>query len=539
MVSASRNDPAVDDHHDWVADYAALSAQDRRSGLSPEDVERMAVAAFLLGHDEEMIGLRERAYNDYLSRDQRSQAVRCAFWLGFHLQNRGDLARSAGWLAMQQRLASAGDDPDGPLTGLMVLAQAATLMVQQDPASALPLFDRAAQIAESAGDLDAFVLAGLGKGRCLEMMGRPTEAVVLMDEVMVHVLGGAVAPQVVGFAYCAMIVLCLRYFDVRRAQEWTQALTGWCDRQSGLVPYRGACMVHRAELLQLRGAWSEAVAAAQDACLRLPESTAVGSAHYRVAEIMRMQGRFADAQLEYARAARYGAEVQPGLAKLRAVQGNTVAAMAGLDRALGEDPQAPLRPAIQATRVDIALAIGDLDSARAAADDLLGLAADPAAPYLKALAAYGDGAVRLAEGDPRGAIPRLRRAWTLWQQVQAPYEAARTRVLVGTACRALGDEDAARMEADAARAVFEQLGAVIDLMSTDPADSPPSDQDRLTARECEVLRLVATGATNKVIAERLILSEKTVARHISNIFGKLGVSSRAAATAYAYEHHLA
>jgi len=521
--------------HDWRAEYAALIDRDHRpGGLPPEGLERLSVAAFLLGHDDETTTLRERAYRAYLAGGDIHAAARCAFWLGFHLQNRGDLARSSGWLSTLQRLVGADDAAadDTGLTGLLVLARAATVMAQQDdPERALPLFDEAARIAESGGDPDAFVLARLGRGRCLELTGHPFQAVVAMDEVMVHVLGGAVTAQLVGFAYCSTIVLCMRHFDVRRAQEWTNALTDWCDGQSGLVPYRGACLVYRAEILQLRGAWPAAMSTALDACRQLSDSTSAGAAHYRLAELHRVQGRFDEADVEYSRAAELGTEVQPGLARLRAAQRNPGAALAGLDRALGEDPRSPTRPAVQAARIDIAVSVGDLATARAAADDLDRLATEPCAPFLAALAACGDGAVRLAEGDARGAIGRLRRAWTLWQQLDAPYEAARCRMLIGAACRALGDADAARMESAAARASFALLGAAPEL-AAGPAPGP------LTARECEILRLVATGATNKAIAERLILSDKTVARHLSNIFGKLGVSSRAAATAYAYEHQL-
>jgi DNA-binding NarL/FixJ family response regulator len=142
----------------------------------------------------------------------------------------------------------------------------------------------------------------------------------------------------------------------------------------------------------------------------------------------------------------------------------------------------------------------------------------------------------LARDDPIAALPRLRRAWALWQELDSPYEAARTRVLVARACAALGDDDASRMELAAARAVFEELGAFPDLNAT-TADSDTT-AGLLTAREREVLRLLATGATNRAIADRLVLSEKTVARHVSNLFGKLEVASRAAATAYAYEHGL-
>jgi len=519
--------------HDWPAEYAELVAADRRAALPPEDLDRLAVAAFVLGHDAEVAAFRERAYAGYLAAGEPVRAARCGFWLGFHLENRGERARAAGWRARLRRLADAEQAPDGPVHGMAVLAEAAGKMLAGDPVGALPMFDSGFAAAERTGDTDLLVLGCLGRGRCLEMTGRRAEAVAALDEAMVHATGGDAAPQVTGLAYCSVIDLCMRVFDLRRAQEWTQALTGWCDEQSGLVPYRGTCLVHRAEILQLRGAWPEAESAAEDACRRLAANgeRAVGYAYYRLAELDRVRGRLPAAERGYQQAAASGVEVQPGLARLRAAQGNPAAAAAGLDRALAEDPRNPTRPVLLAARAELAVATGDLDAARTAVDEL---SAAAGAPYLEALAAHAEGMLRLSCADAHGAIGPLRRAWALWQQLEAPYEAARTRLLIARACGELGDADAARMEAGGARAVLEQLGAVADLGDVTPlAGGHP-----LSPRELEVLRLLATGATNRAVAQRLVLSEKTVARHISNIFTKLGVGSRAAATAYAYEHDL-
>jgi DNA-binding CsgD family transcriptional regulator len=229
--------------------------------------------------------------------------------------------------------------------------------------------------------------------------------------------------------------------------------------------------------------------------------------------------------------------VQPGLALLRLAQGNPNTAIAGLDRALAESRDPARQSLLLAAKVEIALAAGIIDGTPAALTQLEDNAAAIQTPYLAALAAHAGGHIRLAEGNPQAALPLLRQAWTLWQQVDAPYEAARTRVVVSAACRELGDDDAARMELDAARMIFEQLGAKSDLAALAPSDGAAPGHP-LTARECEVLALVAQGHTNRGIATILFLSEKTVARHLSNIFAKIDVSSRAAATAYAYEHGL-
>jgi ATP/maltotriose-dependent transcriptional regulator MalT len=298
--------------------------------------------------------------------------------------------------------------------------------------------------------------------------------------------------------------------------------------------------VHRAEIFQLRGAWTEAASQAVHVSeLPPPDGWIAGAAHYRLAELHRLRGRFDLAERSYAAAGARGQEVQPGLGLLRNAQGIPAAGMAGLARALAEQADLSKRAPLLAAVVEVALATGDVTAARSASTELGAGAAAIGTPYVTALAAHASGLVALAEDDPRAALPLLRRAWALWQQVDAPYEAARTRVQVGAACRALGDDDAARMELDAARTVFEQLGATSDISALAALDGTAAERGHpLSARECEVLALVAQGHTNRTIATKLFLSEKTVARHLSNIFAKLGVSSRAGATGYAYEHGL-
>ena len=524
---------------DWLAEHARLAAADAVAPLPPGDLEHWAVAAFLLGRDEQVIELLGRAHLSYLEMGMRESAIRCAYWMSFHLQNRGEVARAAGWLAVLRRLLAA-EDRDGPLAALVLLPEAVRLMWSDEAAAAIPAFERAAALAQQGGDRDVFVLANLGRGNCLLELDRVDEAVVALDEAMVHVTSDRVSPQVTGLAYCSVIAACMRRFDVARAGEWTRALSSWCDAQSGLVPYRGVCLVHRADLLQLRGSWAEAADQAQEACTRLQQSGewAIGGAHYRLAELLRLRGDLESAERAYADAAACGHEAQPGLALLRVAQGKVPAAMAGLDRALAERRQTSAWPDLLAVRVDLALQVNDLDTAREWVSELTQLAEDRSMPYLRALAARAEGELCLALGDAQGSLPPLRRAWAAWQEVEAPYEAARTRVLVAAACRKLGDEDAARMEEDAARGVFSELGALADLAALDKQSRPQAPDGKLTRRELEVLRLLATGLANRDIAAQLFLSEKTVARHLSNIFAKLEVSSRSAATAYAHREQL-
>ena len=331
-----------------------------------------------------------------------------------------------------------------------------------------------------------------------------------------YVVADRAAPPVVGLAYCAVISLCMERFDIQRAGEWTRALTGWCDAQSGLMPYRGECQVHRAEIFQFtdRGPRPPKRQSRSASGCQRPDPVA-GGAHYRLAELHRLRGQLDLAEREYAAAASRGREVQPGLALLRLAQGNPTAAIAGVDRALAESRDPALRSLLLAAKVEIALASGITESAPAALAELDQNAEAIQTPYLAALAAHAAGQFRLAEGDPQAALTSLRRAWTLWQQVDAPYEAARTRVLVSAACRALGDDDAARMELDAARIVFEQLGARSDLASLAPADEATPGHP-LTAREREVLALVAQ-ARRIVESRRCCSSVRRLSRATSAI----------------------
>jgi DNA-binding CsgD family transcriptional regulator len=270
------------------------------------------------------------------------------------------------------------------------------------------------------------------------------------------------------------------------------------------------------------------------------ERDALAAAHYQQGELYRLQGQFAAAEEAYREASRAGREPQPGLALLRLTQNQMGAAEAAIRRALSEADDSMTRSALLPAFVEIMLAADDLPPARDAADEILAISETRDIPLLCAAAMHATGAVRLAEGDTGDALTALRRAWTVWQELEVPYEVARVRTLIGLACRRLGDEDTARMEFDAAHWAFHHLGAKpddarVEALSRKALPQPPGG---LTPRELEVLQLVAVGKSNRAIADELFLSEKTVARHISNIFTKLDLSSRAAATAYAYRHAL-
>jgi ATP/maltotriose-dependent transcriptional regulator MalT len=381
------------------------------------------------------------------------------------------------------------------------------------------------------------------QGNTLIKQGRVVEAFRLLDEAMLAAIGGELSPIITGVVYCGAIAGCEEAYELRRAHEWTDALARWWEGQPDMVAFTGRCLAHRAEILQLHGDWPRALDEARRArerCERAMNRVAAGQAAYQQAEVLRRQGELAGAEAAYREANALGREPQPGLALLRLAQGDADGAAAGIRRALAETIEPLRRSRLLPAHAEIMVAAGDLEEARNACRELGEIAAAYPSAMLEAIAAHEQGSVELAAGDARGALVSLRRAWQIWQELEAPYEVSRTRVLLGLACRELGDEDSATLELEAARAAFEELGARPELARVDALvrSGDAGDTHGLTARELEVLRLVAAGKTNREIAGVLVLSEHTIARHVQNILTKLRVSSRTAATKFAFEHDL-
>jgi ATP/maltotriose-dependent transcriptional regulator MalT len=523
----------------WSEAFELLSRADEERPLDGEDLDLLATCAFMLARDDDYLSILERAHHAFLDAGETLRAIRCAFWIGMNLALRGEMGPASGWLGRAQRLLER-EEHESVEHGYLLMPLAFRHEAEGEFEAGAAVAARAAAIAERFNDAEAFALATQVQGHMLARAGRVRDGLALMDEAMVAVTAGKLSPIATGIVYCGVILDCREVYEVRRAREWTAALTRWCRQQPDVVAFTGRCLLHRAEIMQLSGAWGAALEEARSAGRRFVETRnpTAGLALYRQAELHRLQGDLDAAEDAYREASHLGWEPQPGLAQLRLAQGRRDAAVAAIRRVAAEAKEPLKRAGMLPAYVEIMLAAGDVDEARAACRELEEIASGYESAMLAALVAHARGAVALAESDAAGALPSLRHALTSWRELEAPYEAARARVLIGLACRALGDDDAAELELDAARSVFVELGAEPDVTRLNSVVGSAAAEHGLTARELEVLRLLAAGKSNREIAGALVISEHTVGRHVQNIFAKLDVSSRAAAGAFAYEHRL-
>lgn len=549
MEEALRRGRACYERHEWNDAFEALTAADRAAPLGIEDLDRLAWSAGLAARDEEMLTVLERVYHAHLEAGEDLAAARAAFWLGFRLLARGELGRAGGWLGRSQRLVDA-HAKECVEQGYLLLPAAQRHLNASEFAAAHDCATRAARIGERFNEVDLIAFARNLQGRAHLSEGRIESGLALLDEALLPASEGELSPVVTGIVYCSAIASCQRVFAFDRVREWTAALSTWCEANPQLGLFTAHCLAHRAEVMQMSGSWSQATEEARRAverCVRDIEQGAAGRAHYQQAEIHRLRGEFAQAEAAYRDAGRSGFDPQPGLALLRLAQGDSEGAANFIRRVLKSANDPFSRTRFLPAYVEILLVTGSLDEARAASIELKQTAATFNTEVLAAIALHACAAVSLVEGNSQEVLDPARRSFRIWQQLGAPYLAARLRVLLARACLALEDTESAQMELECAREVFERLGASPDIAvvtalekaSGRPARSPAHCEEHgLTGRELQVLRLVAKGCTNKVIARELSLSEKTVDRHVSNIFSKIEVSSRAAATAFAYERQL-
>jgi DNA-binding CsgD family transcriptional regulator len=526
----------------WRQCADTLTKADARQPLDGEALLLLGQAGFLIGEEERAVTACARAYQWFLDRDDARGAVRAAFGAGFVLDTTGEAVRAGAWAARARDLVDA-QQLGGAEAGFLLAQDAHRLMLQSRPAEALAVAREGERVGLAARDADVLVLSRMSIAFALLVQGRRAEAIRVLDEIMVAVSSDETMPAIVGLSYCSAIASCLVVRDITRARAWTATLDRWCAARPDLVPFRGICLVHRAHMSALGGDWRGAAEEALRAeeLLRGPQA---GAAAYQLGELCRLTGDSAGAAAHYRRANSLGTQPEPGLARLRIAEGRPAVAETTLRRLCAEPRPPEDRVELLAALVEAQLSLGDPPGAAASAAELHDLVSGLDAPLLLGFAEHADGAVLLAGGRPAEALPALARARAIWQDLDLPHPCAQVRVMVGRCLRALGDEASAVLEFEAARECFDRLGALPDVADVDrllahaPEGSAGERAGGLTDREVQVVRLVAAGHTNRLIAGELHLSEKTVARHLANIYAKLDVPSRAAATAYAYNHGL-
>jgi DNA-binding NarL/FixJ family response regulator len=525
---------------EWAAARDRFNAARETVPLAADDWYALAEAAWWLGLIDESLTAWAKAYQLYLEARQSRRAAMSAMFLAAHSMERGDAAAGGGWMGRAHRLLA--EESEAAEHGYPLYFEIFSAIGRGDFDGAVAAAGRMQDIGRRFSDPNLVAIGVVGQGRALIKQGRVSDGMTLLDEAMLAALSDRLHPAWTGAIYCQLMDVCHELVDVRRAAEWTQAAKRWCEHLPEAVLYRGICRVHRAQVLHIQGAWEQAEHEASSACRDLlgVHLGTVAEGHYELGEIRRLRGDLAGAEEAFRRAHELGRDPQPGLALLRLAQGRIDVAVASIRAALAVETQDRLASArLCAAAVEIALAARDSKGAGNAADELDATAAAYGSSGLEAASRQARGAVLLADGQPAQALRMLRSACRLWQELAAPYDAAKTRLLLAQAYRALGDEDAAALELDAAQRVFDQLGATLDGRRVARLRGQSVLPGGLTRREAEVLGLVAVGKSNREIAAELFLSDKTVARHLANIFTKLDLQSRTAAAAYAFEHGLA
>jgi DNA-binding CsgD family transcriptional regulator len=525
----------------WRAAFSRLATAHTEEALGLDDLELLAQTAYLCGED----AAGEKAWTEASKRSVENEdwarAARCAFWLGVTLQARSERAQAGGWFARAQRVLE-DNDHDCVERGWLLVGAGLKLHHERNYDASTAAWEQALEAGKRFDDVDLITTARQGLGRILIKQGRTSEGSPMLDESMVAVLADEVSPIPAGIIYCSVIEACQEMLDVARAREWTAALSEWVDAQPDLVPYRGRCLIHRSEIMALEGRWTEAAEEIAEACERLvdPPQPQLGMALNQQAEVHRLRGAFEAAEEAYRRANEKAFVMQPGWALLMLARGEAEAAVAAIQRSHAAASKEVTRCRVLPAYVEIMLAAGNTEAAEAGHEELAQIAETLDSPLLRGIALRCKGAVLLAQGHAADALATFGGVWEHWSALEVPYESARLRLLSAQASKQAGDDHTATSEFDAAKRAFEQLGATHDLEMLEAlsgstrAETPGG----LSPREVQILSLVAKGRSNREIASELVISERTVARHMSNIFTKLDVPSRTAASAFAFENNL-
>jgi DNA-binding NarL/FixJ family response regulator len=520
----------------WADAREGFLAARQEGPLEADDLSALSQAAWWLGLMDESLAAGEEAYRLYLDASNVRRAAYRAFDVAYGYFLQGNEAVGGGWIGRAQRLLA--DQPDCAEQGYLLYFAVETSLDGGEETMA-----KARQVQACGrrhGDRNLVAAGIVAEGRVLIKLGRAQEGVALLDEGMLEASSQEMAPNWAGNIYCHLMAACYELGDIGRAAAWTQSTSDWCDEMAPAVLFKGICRVHRAQVMQIRGHWTQAQDEAERVCKDIAHIHVgvVAEGHYQIGEIKRLRGDLDGAEQAYQDGHRLGRDPEPGLALLRLAQGRPDAASTLIHSALTGVGDRLARARLLVAQVEIAIALGDEATAAAAADELDEVASVYGSSGLQAAARRSRGAVLLATGNPEEALSTLRTACSRWNELEAPYDCAKVRVLLAQAYRQLGDIESSDRELAAARTAFEALGAALDASEV-AGRGRAVLPNGLTEREAQVLALVAAGCTNRQIADELFLSQKTVARHISNIFTKIGVTTRTAAARFAFEHGVA
>lgn len=522
----------------WEAVFARMSGADEAGAIIGGDTLRdHATAAYMTGREDTYFDLMDRAFASYVEAGATHNAARTAFWIGLTLMFRGEVGRGGGWLARAGHLVESNDS-DSAEVGYLLLPRVEMNFGAGDNNSALDLAEEALAIGERNHDEDLAAMARHLVGRAQLALGDVEEGLSALDETMVATVEGRLSPIVTGLIYCSVIEACQRYQIVRRASEWTEALSYWCKKQPELVAFTGRCLIHRSEILLFAGRWPEAGVEADAAIRRLAEGPAAyqaAPAYYQQGDLYRLQGEFDAADTSYRTASALGFDPQPGLSLMRLRQGNSHSAAAAIRRALAANDAPNRRMHLLEAAFEIALECGNPEDARSHFHEMEALAQAHPSDAANATLAAMQGNLAAEDGAPERAVKCYTQAADIWRDLACPYQIARVRLRSAWSFAAMGDVEGAAAEASAARDGFAALGAEPDRRDAEAflRKHAPGARTVLTRRQLQVLNLISRGLTNREIAERLGLSERTVDRHVSDILTRINVPTRAAAAVFA------
>ena len=504
--------------------------------LGVDDLVLLADSAWWLGLIQETLGLTEECYEAYVAAADLERAASLAIENAFNWFLRGEPAVGSGWISRARRILEGL--PECAEHGFLLWLEASELLEHGELDA---VRDIGRQLREMAARFESPVLGSFGlvfEALVEIRTGNAERGFGLLDEAMLPVVAGRLEPEWAGNLYCQMMSICHDLAEVARARQWTTATERWCGGFPAAAMFVGICRVHRTQLLRLEGDWDAAVGQASAAAAELADLNveAVAEAQYELGEVHRLRGDLSAARAAYDAALRLGRDPEPGATLLLLAEGRAEEAANCIHRLLSEVTDPFKRTRLLRAQAEVACSRGEIETADAAASELRTIAATYRTAGFLAWSEEVDGTVLFLQHRPDDALDPLRAALDRYKAMGATYDAALTRVRLARVYDALGDSDAARAEASAATRTFEVLGA--GPPATARLGGTGALPGGLTAREAEVVAAIAEGLTNRQVAARLVISEKTVARHLANVYTKLGVNSRTAAAAWAYQKGL-